>query len=164
MTPGFGHLSVAALSQANAGTRDVTSPPTSDRRGTWLHAAGIRTTEEERAYARERCIVAVTETIAGCMADAGLSQRDLAERINRSTGHVSRVLNGTRNMTLGTLAEMLHACGVEVRGVHVGPFGAGSVNAPSAGAGIASPPAVVAHGYRASDRVPSADIRPGLAA
>ncbi len=79
--------------------------------------------EEQRLYARERCIVVATEAIAEQMQLAGMTRAAIAQRIGVSKGHISRVLNGSRNMTLNTLADLLWACGVEADGLEVSPLG-----------------------------------------
>lgn len=88
----------------------------------WL-ARHAPTTAEQRAYAQERCLAAGTEAIAQAMEIAGLNRAQLAERLGKSRGYVTRVLNGTHNMTLRTLGDMLWACDVEVRDLDVAQLG-----------------------------------------
>lgn len=57
----------------------------------------------------ERLIAEVTEAIWAAMEDAGCSKTELAQRLGASKGYVSQVLNGSRNMTLRTLADICHA-------------------------------------------------------
>lgn len=54
-------------------------------------------------------IMDVTESICEILEKEGISRQQLAGRIGRSKGFVSQVLNGARNMTLATLAEIAHA-------------------------------------------------------
>ncbi|WKZ81896.1 MAG: helix-turn-helix transcriptional regulator [Acidimicrobiia bacterium] len=61
------------------------------------------------AFEAERLILATTEMILGIMEEQGVTRAVLADRLGRTRGHVSQVLNGDRNMTLRTLAEILHA-------------------------------------------------------
>ena len=79
--------------------------------------------EDQRDYAQERAIVGVTESVVCAMQEAGLNQTQIAARIGKSRGHVSRLLDGTRNMTLRSLADMLWACGKEVSDLHLSPLG-----------------------------------------
>lgn len=62
----------------------------------------------------ERLILAASELILEMMEQNEVTRSDLAERINKSKGHVSQLLNGGRNMTLRTLAELAHALGGRV--------------------------------------------------
>jgi transcriptional regulator with XRE-family HTH domain len=73
--------------------------------------------ESTADFEAERLILNATELILGLMEHEGLTRSGLAERIGKSKGHVSQLLNGERNMTLRTLAEIAHAVGhrIEVR-------------------------------------------------
>ena len=62
-------------------------------------------------FEAERLILNATELILELMEHEGLTRSELAERIGKSKGHVSQLLNGERNMTLRTLAEIAHAVG-----------------------------------------------------
>ena len=88
----------------------------------WL-ARHLPDPEAQREYARERCVVVATEALGEAMEDAGLSQAMLADRLGKSRGYVSKVLNGAHNMTLHTLGEMLWACNVEVHEMELSPLG-----------------------------------------
>ena len=79
--------------------------------------------QDQREYAKERCVVSVTDAIHGALEVAGLSQVEVAERIGKSKSFVSRALNGGQNMTLHTLGDLLWACNVEVRGLETGALG-----------------------------------------
>lgn len=63
--------------------------------------------------AEERLIVAVTEAIAEAMARKGVTKAALAESLGCSKAHVSKLLGGSRNMTLRTLADIAYALEVE---------------------------------------------------
>lgn len=78
---------------------------------------------DQREYARERCIVALTEALAAIMEEAEISRAELAKRLGVSKAHISQVLNGSRNMTLATIADVLWACGKEVTDLHVSDLG-----------------------------------------
>lgn len=71
----------------------------------WTHQSDAHA----RLAAQERLIAEVTEAIWGAMAEAGINQTGLANRIGTTKGHISQVLNGSRNMTLRTLAEICFA-------------------------------------------------------
>lgn len=56
-------------------------------------------------------IMDVTEEICEKMFNDNVTRLKLAEKLDKSKSFVSQVLNGTRNMTLGTLAEIAHFMG-----------------------------------------------------
>lgn len=62
-----------------------------------------------KLVAEELLIAEVTEAIWEAMEDAGCSKTELAQRMGATKGYVSQVLNGSRNMTLRTLADICHA-------------------------------------------------------
>lgn len=64
---------------------------------------------------QERLILDATELVHELMEKEDLSQNDLAERLGKSKGFVSQVLNGKRNMTLRTLADLLRVAGYRAR-------------------------------------------------
>ncbi|HFK5634958.1 helix-turn-helix domain-containing protein [Enterobacter hormaechei] len=65
----------------------------------------------EREMACERLIFNTTEDLLLAMQDANISQSELAKKLGKSKGHVSQLLDGTRNMTLKTLSDMAYALG-----------------------------------------------------
>lgn len=97
-------------------------PPRRRARIEWL-SEHLPEPVDQREYARERCIVALTEVLAAIMKEAGLSRAQLAKRLGVSKAHISQVLNGSRNMTLATVADVLWACGKEVTDLYVSDLG-----------------------------------------
>ncbi|MCW2521794.1 MAG: helix-turn-helix transcriptional regulator [Frankiales bacterium] len=69
--------------------------------------------ERDRYLAEERLIFESTELVAEKMAEVGMTGRDLAKALGVSPGEISQRMSGTRNLTLRSLASMLHALGVE---------------------------------------------------
>ena len=57
----------------------------------------------------ERLILEVSELILEQMEQADISHTELARRLGKSKSHVSRLLNGDRNMTLRTLAKICYS-------------------------------------------------------
>ncbi len=88
----------------------------------------LKSEAEERAFAQEACVISVTEAVSATLREKGLTQSWIAERIGRTKGFVSQVLSGSRNMTLRTLADLLWAAGVEVRGLELVPIGESTVS------------------------------------
>lgn len=59
--------------------------------------------------AKGEFIMDVTESICAILEEKGMDRKDLANNMNKSKGYISQLLNGDRNMTLATLAEICHA-------------------------------------------------------
>lgn len=59
-------------------------------------------------------IMEVTETICELLEKEGVSRKELADRLGKSKGFVSQLLNGGRNLTLRTVADILHVLGYKV--------------------------------------------------
>ena len=69
----------------------------------------------QKEISQEKLILEVTESIFEAMEKEGKSKTDLALSMGRSTAFISQLLNGSRNMTLRTLADIAHALGIEPR-------------------------------------------------
>src|SRR6266480_1905685 len=86
----------------------------------WVNASPERT----RIYAQESLIVDVAEEIWAALAEAKMTKADLAARLGKSKAFVTQVLNGSRNMTLRTLADISSALGrkacIQLRDRHAG--------------------------------------------
>ena len=74
---------------------------------------------EDPAYAMEAAkgefIMDVTESICEILDKNKIERKQLAERMKKTKGYVSQLLNGSRNMTLNSLAEMAHVLGYTPR-------------------------------------------------
>jgi transcriptional regulator with XRE-family HTH domain len=73
------------------------------------------TPETAALLEEERLVVAATEAISEAMDKQGINKRELAERLNVRPSEISQRLSGRRNLTLRSLAAMLHAVGVRAR-------------------------------------------------
>lgn len=62
--------------------------------------------DTQREYNQERLIVDVAEMIMKTLNDDGVNQVELANKLGKTKGYVSQLLNGSRNMTLRTLADI----------------------------------------------------------
>lgn len=69
----------------------------------------------EREMACERLLFNATEDILLAMQDSQMSRADLAKKLGQSKSHVSKLLDGTRNMTLRTLSDIAYALGAEAK-------------------------------------------------
>jgi hypothetical protein len=83
------------------------------KRIAWLEK-NLPNPDDQREYARDRCIVAFTEALGEIMVQSDLSRTALAEKLGKSPSQISRLLNGGQNMTLRTVADVLWACDMEV--------------------------------------------------
>jgi transcriptional regulator with XRE-family HTH domain len=70
--------------------------------------------EARRRYERERLVLWATEIICSAMHEKGIRRSQVAERIGSSRAHITQLLRGSRNMTLGSLADLAWACGHRV--------------------------------------------------
>ena len=75
----------------------------------------LSTDERQREFAEEALIVDVAEKIWGAMESERVTKADLAERLGKSKAFVSQMLDGSRNMTLRSLADIAHSMGYRVR-------------------------------------------------
>ena len=67
--------------------------------------------EFRRLFAQEDLILEVTETICELLENEKISRKELADRLGKSKGFISQLLNGGRNLTLRTVADILHVLG-----------------------------------------------------
>ena len=70
--------------------------------------------EFRKLLAQEELILEVTETICELLEKEKISRKELADRLGKSKGFVSQLLNGGRNLTLRTVADILHVLGYKV--------------------------------------------------
>ena len=70
--------------------------------------------EFRKLLAQEELILEVTETICGLLENEKVSRKELADRLGKSKGFISQLLSGGRNLTLHTVADILHVLGYKV--------------------------------------------------
>lgn len=70
---------------------------------------------EDRALAREELIYNVTEDLLVLLEKLGVSKVELARHLGKSRAYITQLLSGSRNMTLGTLADICFTLGVSPR-------------------------------------------------
>jgi transcriptional regulator with XRE-family HTH domain len=70
--------------------------------------------EFRKLLAQEELILEVTETICELLGNEKVSRKGLADRLGKTKGFVSQLLNGGRNLTLRTVADILHVLGYKV--------------------------------------------------
>ena len=81
----------------------------------------LATESGRRASEVERLLLEATENLALLMQKQGVTGRELARRLKVSPSRVSQMLDGTRNLTLATLAEAFHALGRSLHLTHGPP-------------------------------------------
>lgn len=74
---------------------------------------GPRNEEERRIGAEQGLFIDVSVLIYERMLAVGVDNKELAKRLEVSTGRVKKILEGS-NLTLKTLADVMHALGCEV--------------------------------------------------
>jgi transcriptional regulator with XRE-family HTH domain len=70
--------------------------------------------EFRKLLAQEELILEVTETICELLENEKVSRKGLADRLGKTKGFISQLLNGGRNLTLRTVADILHVLGYKV--------------------------------------------------
>jgi transcriptional regulator with XRE-family HTH domain len=70
--------------------------------------------EFRKLLAQEELILEVTETLCEILEKEKISRKELADRLGKSKGFISQLLNGGRNLTLRTVADILHVLGYKV--------------------------------------------------
>lgn len=70
--------------------------------------------EFAKLVAQEDLIMEVTERLCELLEKEKVSRKELADRLGKSKGFVSQLLNGGRNLTLRTVADILHVLGYKV--------------------------------------------------
>ena len=65
--------------------------------------------ENARLLCQEDLILDVTERVLECMEKKKISKSDLATALGKTKPYVTQLLNGSRNMTLRTLADIAFA-------------------------------------------------------
>lgn len=72
------------------------------------------TSEFEQYLAQELLIESVTEKLLELMEREDVSKAELARRLGKSRAYITQILDGSRNMTLRTVADVAHAIGFDV--------------------------------------------------
>lgn len=70
---------------------------------------GERITESHegmRAWQQERVIFEITERICELMEQQNISRKELADRLGKTKGYISQLLDGQTNMTLRTISDV----------------------------------------------------------
>lgn len=71
----------------------------------------VEAPEFAKLLAQEELILEVTEKLCELLEKEQVSRKELADRLGKSKGFISQLLNGGRNLTLRTVADILHVLG-----------------------------------------------------
>jgi transcriptional regulator with XRE-family HTH domain len=75
--------------------------------------------EFAKLMAQGDLIMEVTETLCELLEKEKITRKELADRLGKSKGFISQLLNGGRNLTLRTVADILHVLGYRA---HLTPY------------------------------------------
>ena len=67
--------------------------------------------ERMKAFQQERLILEVTELISRLMEEQSVSKTQLADRLGKTKGYITQLLDGRANMTLRTVSDVLFVLG-----------------------------------------------------
>lgn len=67
-----------------------------------------------RLMAQENLIMEVSESICKILEMEKIKRKDLAKRLGKTKGFISQVLNGGRNITLRTVADIAHSIDYDI--------------------------------------------------
>ncbi|MFE6861900.1 helix-turn-helix domain-containing protein [Nocardia sp. NPDC057668] len=73
-----------------------------------------RTPEADALVAEERLVLAATEMVHEALHETGTTKKQLADKLGVRPTEISQRLSGRRNLTLRSLAQMMHALGYGV--------------------------------------------------
>ena len=68
--------------------------------------------ENKRLYFQEGLLLEASEAIWGAMERKNINRKQLADMLRTSKAHITQLLNGNRNMTLRTFADIAYAIGL----------------------------------------------------
>jgi transcriptional regulator with XRE-family HTH domain len=71
--------------------------------------------DNEQIYQQERLIVELTEAIYELMQYKKVKKKDLAEKLNVSQSQITQLLNGSANMQLRTISDILFTLGSKLK-------------------------------------------------
>ena len=74
--------------------------------------SGILSNVSEAEMRRTTDRMLLADRIASIMRNRGLSQKDLAKRMNKKESEISEWLSGNRNLTVDTLSDLANALGI----------------------------------------------------
>ena len=86
-------------------------------------AEHLTSVEEMQYFAHDAAMLAITGDLEEEMERSGVSKAEMARLLGKTPAFVSQVLNGGRNMTIKTIADVALALGLQVRGLEFSRLG-----------------------------------------
>lgn len=119
----------------------------------------IEQVEASDEYQRAGLQLTFTEELSRVMEEKGVTRAELARRAGTSPAYITKILRGTTNFTLATMAKLARALGTDVR-LHLAPKGAqtvwkDSLRAPSAWPGAREAETRTRHAEHRRSEAPS---------
>ena len=71
--------------------------------------------ESDLERAEELALALAQSTIQNAIDESGIPRAEVARRMGRSRSFVTRIMSGSHNLTVKTLARVVGACGQEIR-------------------------------------------------
>lgn len=82
----------------------------------WVNSTtGLLRSPIDPEVLEEAALAMAQFTIQKAMDQTGTTRADLARRMERNRSFISRIMSGSHNLTIKTMARALAACGFEVR-------------------------------------------------
>lgn len=69
----------------------------------------LKNDDNMKFYQHERAILEITELICQIMKNNKINKKELAIKLGRSQGHITRILNGSSDMTLRAITDIFWA-------------------------------------------------------
>lgn len=73
------------------------------------------TAQQRLDHERDVLKILTADMVSQLLEDLGITQQQLADRLGSSRANVSRLLSGSQNLRLSTIAAVCHALGVRMR-------------------------------------------------
>ncbi|MFP3938529.1 MAG: helix-turn-helix domain-containing protein [Phycisphaerae bacterium] len=70
---------------------------------------------QQRLLRQERAILEITETLCKLMEEQNITRADLARKLGTSKANITQMLDGQRNLTVRTIADVLYHLGHALR-------------------------------------------------
>ena len=77
----------------------------------WINASE----KNKKLYSEEQLILEVTEAIWGALENRNWTKAQLAKALGTSKAYITQLLDGSRNMTLRTLADIAFTIGMKIK-------------------------------------------------
>lgn len=77
----------------------------------WIDAAE----KNKKLFSEESLILEVTEAIWGALEKRNWTKAQFAQALGTSKANITQLLNGSRNMTLRTLADIAYTLGMKIK-------------------------------------------------